>query len=82
MAQADLLSQCTNHNHGKSNNTNVTLFEAEHFCANHFSLEGLDQTIVDQIKACHDSQDPTVVKAIANKEKGWTENGEITAWEH
>jgi Txe/YoeB family toxin of Txe-Axe toxin-antitoxin module len=82
MAKADLLSRRADHDHRKSDNTNVTLLKAEHFRANHFSLEGLDQTIVDQIKACHDSQDTAVVKAITNKEKGWTDDGEITAWEH
>ena len=70
MAKADLLSRRANHDHGKSDNTDVTLLKEEHFCANHFSLESLDQTIVDQIKACHDSQDPVVIKAIMNKEKG------------
>ena len=82
MAKADLLSRRADHDHGKTDNTNVTLLKAEHFRANRFSLEGFDQNIIDQIKACHDSQDPAVIKAITNKEKGWTDDGEIAAWEH
>jgi len=82
MAKADLLSRRSDHDHGKSDNTDVTLLKAEHFRANSFTLEGLDQTLIDQIKECHDSQDPAVIKAITNKEKGWTDDGEIAAWEH
>jgi hypothetical protein len=82
MAKADLLSQRSNHDHGKSDNTDITLLKAKHFHANSFTLEGLDQTLMDQIKECHNSQDPAVIKAITNKEKGWTDDGEITAWEH
>ena len=63
-------------------NINVTLLKAEHFRVNGFNLEGLDTEIIDQIKQHHDAPDAAIVKALTNKEKNWTDDGEIISWEH
>lgn len=69
MAKADLLSRCADHDHGKTDNSDVTLLKAEYFRATSFDLEGLDVDITTQIKWFYDSKDSAVVKALANKEK-------------
>ena len=39
MAKADLLSCHSDHNHGKSDNSDVILLKPEHFCAHSFDVE-------------------------------------------
>ena len=82
MAKADLLSRRSDHDHGKADNSDVTVLKAEYFRASSFDLEGLDDDIVTQIKQLHDSQDSAVVKALANKERGWNDEDDLVTWEH
>ena len=77
MAKADLLSCCADHDHGKADNSNVTLLKAEYFQASSFDLEGLDVDIIAQIKQLHNSKDSAIVKALANKEKGWKDKDDL-----
>ena len=82
MAKADLLSRRSDHDHGKSDNTDVVLLKPEHFRAHSFNIEGLDEDIITQIKEHYDAQDTAVVKALTNKEKNWNDDGELITWEH
>ena len=82
MAKADLLSCCLDHNHGKTDNSNVILLKPKHFHAHSFDIEGLDKDIIAQVKEHYDAQDTAVIKALTNKEKNWNDDRELITWEH
>jgi hypothetical protein len=82
MAKADLLLHHSYHDHGKTNNSDVTVLKTNYFGASTFDLEELDDDIVTQIKELHNSKDSAVVKALANRERGWNNDDDLVTWEH
>jgi hypothetical protein len=82
MVKADLLSRRSDHDHGKLDNSDVILLKPKHFCVHTFDVEGMDNNIITQIKEHYNAQDTAVIKALTNKEKNWSDNGELITWEH
>ena len=77
----DLLSRRADHEKGEKDNEDITFLKPEWFRAQEFSLDQEDE-ILHRIKRSRGNKDKAVIKALANKEKGWSEDADgIVTWQ-
>jgi len=73
MANADALSQSTDHDQGNKHNKDITLLKPELFRTQIFDFSGQEYTLVTPIKKL--SVEPEIVNTVENEEEGWCEEG-------
>lgn len=76
------MSRRADHDKGESDNEAVTVLKEEWFRRQEHDVEGEEREILDRIRRNRGNQDRAVIKALANKEMGWEDDGKgLVTWQ-